>query len=297
MKYRDLSGNEYNKNTFQDRLLNKIYSSPLGRAVIKPLTYDTISYIAGVFLSSKLSRILIKPFIKSNNIDMSSYKRGNLFSDNNKNLNDKYYGYSSYNDFFTRKIKASERVIGNGEIISPCDGKVSCYTISDNTELKIKNSVYSVSSILKSKPLAEKFKGGYAIVIRLSVDDYHRYCYCTNGKKSPNRHIRGFLHTVNPAAFETTKVFKENTREYCLIKTGKDIVVQMEVGALMVGRISNNNKSSCTVDKGEEKGYFEFGGSTIVLLLQKGRKLCHNFLKNTEEGFETIIKQGENIAD
>ena len=116
MKYRDLSGNEYNKNTFQDRLLNKIYSSPLGRAVIKPLTYDTVSYIAGVFLSSKLSRILIKTFIKSNNIDMSLYERGNLFSDNNKNLNDKYYGYSSYNDFFTRKIKASERVIGNGEI-------------------------------------------------------------------------------------------------------------------------------------------------------------------------------------
>lgn len=292
MKYRDLNGNEFNNSTFQDKLLRYIYSSPIGRAIIKPLTYDIVSNIAGAFLNSRLSRIFIRPFIKSNNINMSLYEKGKLFTDN-----DKYYGYASYNDFFTRKIKASKRVIGNSEIISPSDGKVSCYKISSNTEFEIKNSVYSVASILKSKSLAEKFKGGYAVIIRLSVDDYHRYCYCTDGKKSQNRHIRGILHTVNPVAFESVEVFKENSREYCLINTGKDIVVQMEVGALMVGRISNKDKYPCEITKGEEKGYFEFGGSTIVLLLQKGRKLCYDLLKNTEEGYETIIKQGENIAN
>ena len=290
MKYRDLNGNEFNNSTFQDKLLKCIYSSTVGRAIIKPLTFSIVSDIAGAFLNSKLSRIFIRPFIKSNNIDMSLYENGKL-------SDDKHYGFSSYNDFFTRKIKASKRVVGSSEIISPSDGKVSCYKISDNTEFEIKNSVYSVASILKSKSLAEKFKGGYAVVIRLSVDDYHRYCYCTDGKKSKNRHIRGVLHTVNPVAFESIEVFKENSREYCLIKTGKDIVVQMEVGALMVGRISNKDKLPCEITKGEEKGYFEFGGSTIVLLLQEGRKLCHDFLKNTEEGYETIVKQGENIAD
>ena len=297
MKYRDLNGNEFNNNTFQDKLLRHIYSSPVGRAIIKLLTYDVVSCIAGAFLNSRLSRVLIRPFIKSNNIDMSLYKNGEFFSDNDNSLNSKYYGYASYNDFFTRKIKSSKRVIGNSKIISPSDGKVSCYKISDNTEFEIKNSVYSVSSILKNKSLAEKFKGGYAVIIRLSVDDYHRYCYCTDGKKSRNRHIRGILHTVNPVAFESVKVFKENSREYCLINTGKDLVVQMEVGALMVGRITNKDKYPCVITKGEEKGYFEFGGSTIVLLIQKGRKLCYDFLKNTEEGFETIVKQGENIAN
>ena len=292
MKYRDLNGNEFNNSTFQDKLLRCIYSSPIGRAIIKPLTYDIVSFLAGAFLKTKLSRVFIRPFIKSNNIDMSLYENGDLLSDNNK-----YYGYASYNDFFTRKIKASKRVIGNSEIISPSDGKVSCYKISDNTEFEIKNSVYSVASILKNKSLAEKFKGGYAVIIRLSVDDYHRYCYCTNGKKSKNIRIKGILHTVNPVAFESVEVFKENSREYCLINTVKDIVAQIEVGALMVGRISNKDKNPRKITKGEEKGFFEFGGSTIVLLLQKGRRLCYDFLKNTEEGYETIVKQGENIAN
>lgn len=300
MKYRDLNGNEFNNETSQDKLLKRIYSSPLGRTIIKPLTCDFVSNVFGSVLNSKLSRVLIRPFVKSSGIDMSSYEKGELSSDGNcfrSRINNRYYGYTSYNDFFTRKIKKSERVIGQSEIVSPSDGKVSCYKISDKTEFVIKNSVYSVASILRSKKLAQRFKGGYAVVIRLSVDDYHRYCYCTDGKKSHNRIIRGVLHTVNPAAFESVKVFKENSREYCLIKTQKDIVVQMEVGALMVGRISNNDIGPCMAVKGEEKGYFEFGGSTIVLLLQKGRKLCCDFLANTEDGYETIVKQGENIAD
>lgn len=300
MKYRDLNGNEFSNETFQDKLLKKVYSSIVGRVIIKPFTYDLVSCIGGAFLSSKFSRIFIRPFIKSNNIDMSLYEKGELFSfgDCLKScLNNRYYGYKSYNDFFTRRIKKSERIIGSSEIISPSDGKISCYRISDDTKFQIKNSVYSVASILKSKSLAEKFKGGYAVVIRLAVDDYHRYCYCTNGKKSADRYIRGVFHTVNPVAFESIEIFKENSRQYCLIKTDKDIVVQMEVGALMVGRISNNDLYPCEVTKGDEKGYFEFGGSTIVLLLQKGRKLSYDFLKNTEDGFETIVNQGENIAD
>lgn len=300
MKYRDLNGNEFNNDTFQDKLLKRVYSSVVGRAIIKPLTFDIVSNICGAFLNSKFSRVFIIPFIKGNNIDMSSYEKGKLLGCGNcfhRRLNNRYYGYTSYNDFFTRKIKKSKRDIGDSDIVSPSDGKVSCYKISDDTEFEIKNSVYSVASILKSKSLAEKFKGGYAVVIRLSVDDYHRYCYCTDGKKSADRYIRGVLHTVNPAAFESVEIFKENSREYCLIKTAKDIIVQMEVGALMVGRISNNDLYPCTVTKGNEKGCFEFGGSTIVLFIQKGRKLCHDFLKNTDDGFETIIKQGENIAD
>lgn len=295
MKYIDLDGNKFNNETFQDKLLKKVYASPIGRAIIKPLTHDIVSYIGGAFLNTRFSRIFIRPFIKSNNIDMNLYEYGEQ-SDSSTGV-DKYYGYKSYNDFFTRRIKKTKRIIGNSDIVSPSDGKISCYEISGDTKFEIKNSVYSVASILKSKALAEKFKGGYAVVIRLSVDDYHRYCYCTDGKKSADRYIRGVLHTVNPAAFESIEIFKENSREYCLIETEKDIVVQMEVGALMVGRISNNDIYPCKVTKGDEKGFFEFGGSTIVLFLQKERTLCHDFVKNTKDGFETIVNQGENIAN
>ncbi len=300
MKYRDLSGNEFYNDTFQDRLLKCIYSSYIGRALIKPLTCRRVSDICGAFLGSRASRFLIRPFIKRNNIDMDMFEKGEASRVENGfevRANDRYFGYSSYNDFFTRRIKKGGRIIGESGIISPSDGKVSCYRISDGAEFEIKNSVYSVSSLLRSRALAERFKGGYAVIIRLSVDDYHRYCYCTDGKKSADRYINGVLHTVNPSAFDSVEVFKENSREYCVIKTDRDIVVQMEIGALMVGRITNRDKGSCSVKKGDEKGYFEFGGSTIALLLQNGREPQSEFLKNTFDGFETIALQGGNIAD
>ena len=71
----------------------------------------------------------------------------------------------------------------------------------------------------------------------------------------------------------------------------------MEVGALMVGRISNNRGISDCVKKGEEKGCFEFGGSTIILLLQKGVRVKRSFIENTQLGLETLIKQGEAITE
>lgn len=74
-------------------------------------------------------------------------------------------------------------------------------------------------------------------------------------------------------------------------------VIQMEVGALMVGKISNANSGKGKVRRGEEKGYFEFGGSTIVLLLEKDKaEIYGDLIKNTQEGCETIVRQGEPLA-
>ena len=105
------------------------------------------------------------------------------------------------------------------------------------------------------------------------------------------------LHTVNPAACETLPVYKENTREYTLIRSSRfGDVLQMEVGALMVGRILNYHGIR-NVEKGQEKGRFEFGGSTIILALEKSRvQLDHRLLENTENGYETLVKMGESIG-
>lgn len=156
-----------------------------------------------------------------------------------------------------------------------------------------------MEQLLRNKKLADRYLGGYAMVFRLTVDDYHHYCYVADGEKSVNVTLPGVYHTVNPAANEVFPIYRENAREYTLLKTKEfGTILMMEVGAMMVGKITNLWRGTCGVKKGQEKGRFEFGGSTIILLLQHGKvRLDHDLLENTEEGYETIVKMGERIGE
>lgn len=153
--------------------------------------------------------------------------------------------------------------------ISPCDAKLTVYPIGKESRFCIKHTSYTVEELLKNKKTAAKYEGGYAWVFRLSVEDYHRYCYVASGVKSRNVRIPGVFHTVNPVANDVYPIYKENTREYSLLKTEEfGTILMMEVGALMVGKIENRHEER-EVKRGEEKGNFAFGGSTIILLTQK----------------------------
>ena len=145
--------------------------------------------------------------------------------------------------------------------------------------------------------LANRFCGGYCLIFRLEVDDYHRYCYIDNGTKTDNTFIAGELHTVNPVALERYNIYKRNSREYTVLHTENfGDVVQVEVGAMMVGRIVNHHGEGGFC-RGEEKGKFEFGGSTIVMLFGKDT-ICpdEDILRNSAEGIETVVKYGEKIG-
>ena len=109
--------------------------------------------------------------------------------------------------------------------------------------------------------------------------------------------IPGVLHTVRPVATGTVPVYAENAREYSLLKTENfGVVLMMEVGAMLVGRIVNLH-GEAEVRKGQEKGYFEFGGSTVILVFEKDKvTLAEDILKNNEDGFETAVKMGEVIG-
>ena len=111
--------------------------------------------------------------------------------------------------------------------------------------------------------------------------------------------VPGVFHTVNPAANDVYPIYKENAREYTLLKTKQfGTILMMEVGAMMVGKITNLHKNPATVKKGQEKGNFEFGGSTIILLIQPGKvRIDYDLIENTEEGYETIVKMGERIGE
>lgn len=255
----------------------------LGRLLLKIVISKPISDLGGLYMNSRFSKIKINRFIDKNNINTFEY-------DDKK--------YKSYNDFFTRKVISCKRPIMSNKnaLISPCDGKVLAYTINDDLTLKIKDSYYSIDTLV-NESIMEEYKGGSALVFRLSTDNYHRYCYIDSGTKGKNYHIKGVFHTVQPISLKNYNFFKTNSREYTILNTNNfDKVIQVEVGALMVGRIKNNHEEY-EYKKGEEKGYFEFGGSTIVLLFKKGViTLDNDILENSKENIETIVKYGEKIG-
>lgn len=271
-------------NENQNRLLKKLYGNIFGRILLKALTAPAVSRAVGLFMDSGASKALIKPFIKRSGIDTSEYVM---------------YDFSSYNDFFTRTIKPGKRPVDRepSHLISPCDSKLTVHKIGRNSIFRIKGSRYRVSDLLQNEFLAKRYCGGYCMIFRLEVDDYHRYCYIDDGIKTDNTYIAGELHTVNPVALERYNIYKRNCREYTVLHTVNfGDVVQVEVGAMMVGRIVNNHGEG-GMSRGMEKGRFEFGGSTIVLLFGKDTvRPDEDILRNSAGNTETVVRYGEKIG-
>ncbi|MGM9877324.1 MAG: phosphatidylserine decarboxylase [Bacilli bacterium] len=263
--------------------LDFLYSNAITRILLRPFITKTFSNLVALYMNSSLSKHRIKKFIDKNDINIYEYDDKN---------------YTSYNDFFTRKVISTKRPINarSDILISPCDSKLLAYKITDDLCLNIKNSYYSINTIIDND-IIDEYRDGLALVFRLSTDNYHRYCYIDNGSKGKNNHINGVYHTVQPISLKHYNFYKTNTREWTILNTsnfGK--VIQIEVGALCIGRIKNNHETYI-FKKGEEKGYFEFGGSTIVLLFKKNTiKLDDDIVRNSQENIETIVKYGQRIG-
>jgi phosphatidylserine decarboxylase len=174
---------------------------------------------------------------------------------------------------------------------------LSVYKINKDSTFKIKDSYYTISDLLDGNEIYKDYINGLCLIFRLSVDDYHRYCYIDNGNKSKNTFIKGELHTVQPIALEKYNIYKRNSRVYTILHTENfNDVIQVEVGALIVGKIVNYLQEY-SFKKGEEKGMFEFGGSTIVLLVKENIvNIDEEIIENTMRGLETIVKYGERIG-
>ena len=283
---KDRNGEIVVTNEKQNILLKKLYGTVCGRVILKALTAPAVSKAAGAFMDSRLSVPLIKRFIKSSGIDTSQYVMKK---------------FRSYNEFFTRRVKRGMRPIDRmpSHFISPCDSKLTVYKIGKSSVFRIKGSRYRVSDLIQNDFLAKRYEGGYCMIFRLEVDDYHRYCYIDSGTKTENTFINGELHTVNPIALEHYNIYKRNCREYTVLHTENfGDVVQVEVGAMMVGKLVNENAGAARrVQRGEEKGYFAFGGSTVIVLAKKGSAVPEKRIWNYSRlGIETRVRQGETVG-
>ena len=258
-----------------------LYRTVPGRMLLKLLIGRGLSQAAGRVLSSSVSRPLIAPFIRKNGIDLTDYAEED---------------YTCFNDFFCRRIRPERRPLpaDPAELMAPCDGLLSAYRITDGMVLPIKQSRYSVSDLLGMDAAARLFRDGVCLVFRLCVDNYHRYCYVDDGQKGPNVFLPGVLHTVRPIALESVPVFVRNCREYTVMETVRfGTVAQIEVGALLVGRIDNHDGAG-PIRRGEEKGRFLYGGSTVILLLEKDRvALDEALFTATANGIETPVVMGQ----
>lgn len=280
----DRQGNLVENATTQDRFLKKMYGSLAGRLLLKPLVSPLFSKIGGKVLDSRVSAVIVPRFIRKHKIVLKDYETKR---------------YCSYNDFFTRKIRSGVRKIDQEitHFISPCDGRLSVYPINDSCCVKIKHTPYTVTSLLNNHTLAQKYQNGMLWVFRLCVEDYHRYIYVDQGKESARVRIPGVFHTVNPVANDTYPIYKMNTREYSLLESEHfGTILMMEVGALLVGKIENRPLTEC-VYRGQEKGNFAFGGSTIVLMTQKNCVIPDDDIKmRSQKGIETKVQMGEKIG-
>ena len=262
--------------------LERLYNTWYGRVLSKFILLPVFSTLATSKDRRRSSVKRIAPFIEEYKINMSDFEERDC---------------SSFADFFTRKIKPGKRPVDpdHSVIIAPADSKVLCYDIGEDLKFTVKGSVYTPDEIVGNKIDLSGFAGGKCLVFRLSMDDYHHYCHIDSGKITDSFEIKGKLHTVSSISSKY-KIYKENHRIVNVIDTDHfGRIIYIEVGALLVGRIKNNGLD--VFEKGQEKGYFEQGGSTVVIFFEKGRiDVDPDIAEMSGNGIETKVRMGERIG-
>ncbi|AZI33284.1 phosphatidylserine decarboxylase [Kaistella carnis] len=281
------SGEVKTENVYGEKWLDWLYHNPVGEATLWTIAKRKIvTSLYGDQMEKPASADKIVPFVKEYDVDITIAQKQN---------------FKSFNDFFIRQLKPEARPIVSDSlaVASPADGKILAYENVSSSDFYIKGFRFNVDSFLDNTELAQKYKDGSMIVFRLAPPDYHRYHFPVSGMtSSSNIKIDGDYFSVNPLALrKKAEIFWLNKREYGVIQTPLfGNVVMVEVGATMVGSMIQTY-SGTTVKKGQEKGYFKFGGSTVVLLFEKDQiKIDADLLTNTANSLETTIKMGEQIA-
>ncbi len=283
MRIYDRKTKEYEEITqYGQGALKFLYGNFFGRVLLKIAVSPFASGIYGRINSGAGSCKKIPGFIESNKIKMDDFEDRQ---------------YCSFNDFFTRKLREGARAVDPDEnrLIAPADSKLLVYDIEDGMRMNIKGRTYSVEEIAPGIENPEEYSGGKCLVYRLCMDDYHRYCFIDDGTVLQTKVIKGKLHTVSPLS-KAYKIYMENHRIVSVLATKHfGEVIHIEVGALLVGKIVNRNVKEFS--KGEEKGFFEPGGSTIVQLFKKDTiKIDEDLIQQSLDNTETKVLYGEGVG-
>ncbi|CAB4255280.1 similar to Saccharomyces cerevisiae YGR170W PSD2 Phosphatidylserine decarboxylase of the Golgi and vacuolar membranes, converts phosphatidylserine to phosphatidylethanolamine [Maudiozyma barnettii] len=231
----------------------------------------------------------IEPFIKFHSLDTSQCLD---------------MEYKTFNEFFYRKLKPGSRTIEGGDsriMVSCADSRCTVFdTIAKSKEIWIKGSKFSIDKLTGDYELDKSNEKNTSIAIfRLAPQDYHRFHSPCDGVIGKPVYIDGEYYTVNPMAIRSgLDVFGENIRVVIPIHSKEfGTFLFIPVGAMMVGSIILTCKEGDSVRRGEELGYFKFGGSTIILIVPKGMiQFDSDISKNSREGIETLVKVGMSVG-
>ena len=273
-----------------ERWLKWLYHNPLGSLALHAVVKNRfLSEWYGRKMDSPASRNRIQGFVDALNIEMSEATRPAT-------------AYETFNDFFIRELKPDARPVAAAPstIVSPADGKVLAFEgIRGLDSFFVKGHSFSLDNFLQDKELSAGYEDGTLLIIRLAPVDYHRFHFPADGRISRSTPIDGAYYSVSPHAVkERLSVYWENKREYSVLHTEHaGEILLCEVGATMVGAIVQSYTPGTNVFKGQEKGWFKFGGSTVIMLLEKGKvRIDADILENTSKGYETSIRMGERLG-
>ena len=273
-----------------EKWLQWLYYNPVGKLALQAVVKRKfLSQWYGRQMDKPASRSKIKDFVSSLDIDMDEALRP-------------VEDFKTFNEFFIRRLKAEARPIDTNPdtIVSPADGKVLAFSgLQGLDSFFVKGQEFSPEEFLQDRALSEKYASGTLVIIRLAPVDYHRFHFPADGHISASNRIDGSYYSVSPYAVKSRlQVYWENVREYSVLRTVKaGNILICEVGATLVGSIVQSYRPETEVEKGQEKGWFTFGGSTAILLFEAGKvQVDSDILKNTSNGYETGIKLGERLA-
>lgn len=252
---------------YRDNLISKI-----ARFLIAYVPF--LGWAYAQFQKTPLSKNSIAPFIEKYNVNRSEFLSEN---------------FSSFSDFFERRLKASARPIDSDEkkLVSPADGRVK---LIEEKTFDVKGKSFSLEKLVNDTKLAKKFENGKILTVRLAPQDYHRLHAPLDGRVLSVKKMRGPLFSVSPIAL---------TKNLSILHENKRVILEFEnyamvlVGATFVGTIHLKIKEEDEVKKGDEIGHFSFGGSMCVLLLKEGVSVEEDL--HFPDG-EVLIKMGQPIA-
>lgn len=270
--------------------LRFVYENPLGQLALHALVKRSMfSAWYGSRMDSPASAAKIAPFIKEYGVDVSEFA-------------DPMEGYKSFNDFFYRKLKPAARPIVADEdaIALPADGRhLVIPDVSQCRDFLVKGIRFDITALLGDSGLSSRFEKGSVLISRLCPTDYHRFHFPCGGIAESPRKIHGALFSVSPIALmKRPTIFWENKRYVTRMRTqGLGDVVFLEVGATCVGSVVHTSTPGQIICKGDEKGYFRFGGSCVITLFEPGRvRFSADLLEHSAAGREVYARMGDEAA-
>lgn len=281
---------------YGDEFIRFLYESSFGKAISPIVTSRLFSQCYGYFQDLPSSSRKVRPFIEKFNIEIDDYEPGT------RPALDIRDSYRTFNEFFIRQFKKGKRefVQEPNRMGAFAEARyVGFEHMNDSSVYPVKGHYLKARDLIGNDEVYKDFEGGPLMIARLCPVDYHRYHYPDAGRVLHHFPIKGIYDSVNPLALKAKgEIFIMNER-YCSILETQNFgkLAYIEVGATCVGKIVQSHQWKNEFKRGEEKGYFLFGGSTVIVLGQKGLwKPSADIITNTQNGIETYLHLGDEVA-